>query len=116
MTVACIAGVLPAIAASVGKMKDHNCVGNTCGVLSLFSTTIFSVGATGFVAVYMVGIGAFIHLGCSSIQTSFASYEVGASCNEECLAAQKHLVNAICNLGKGFGATGVLMFLSAVLG
>jgi hypothetical protein len=100
----------------VGKIKDHNCIGNTCGVLSLFSTTIFSVGVTGAVAVYMSFLGVFIHMGCSSIQTSFASYEVGASCNEECLAAQKHLVDAICNLGKGFGATGVLMFLSAVLG
>jgi hypothetical protein len=115
-SLACIAGVLPALAGALGKMKDHNCVGNTCGVLSLFSTTILSVGATGFVAVYMVGIGALIHLGCSSIQTLYADYETDSTCNEECLAAQKHLVEAICNLGKGFGATGMLMFLSTALG
>jgi len=64
----------------------------------------------------MAVIGAFIHLLCSSVETSFAAYEVGASCNEECLAAQQHLLDAVCDLGKGFGATGVLMFLSAVLG
>jgi hypothetical protein len=115
-SLACIVGVLPALAGSLGKMKDHNCVGNTCGVLSLFSTTILSVGATGFVAVYMTFLGAYIHLGCSTIQTMYADYENDSTCNEECLAAQKHLVDAICNLGKGFGATGMLMFLSAVLG
>jgi hypothetical protein len=113
---ACIVGVLPALAGAVGKMKDQQCLGNTCGVLSLFSTTILSLGAAGGIAVYLTIIGAYIHLACTSIKTTYATYETGPSCNEDCLAAQKHLVDEVCDLGKAFGATGLLMFLSAVLG
>ena len=170
---ACIVGVLPALLGAIGKMMENNCLGNTCGVASLCSTTLCSLGAAGGVriimqtthqqghcasrlkffffsffflffllssfffllssascfllpvfsfigrekiAFYLTVIGAYIHLACTTVQASFATYEAGPSCNEECLAAQKHLVDEICDLGKAFGATGVLMALSAILG
>lgn len=113
---ACIVGVLPALLGAIGKMMENNCLGNTCGVASLCSTTLCSLGAAGGIAFYLTVIGAYIHLACTTVQASFATYEAGPSCNEECLAAQKHLVDEICDLGKAFGATGVLMALSAILG
>ena len=83
---------------------------------SCFLLPVFSFIGREKIAFYLTVIGAYIHLACTTVQASFATYEAGPSCNEECLAAQKHLVDEICDLGKAFGATGVLMALSAILG
>lgn len=59
---ACIVGVLPALLGSIGKMMENNCLGNTCGVVSLCSTTLCSLGGAGGIAFYLTVIGAYIHL------------------------------------------------------
>jgi len=114
--IAAIVGVLPALAAAAGKMNNHNSMGNCCGVLSLPSTFLLSMGATFGIAFYLVLVGGYITLACQQTETSFMEYEVSPECNAECLAAQKHYVGAICDIGSAAGTTGMLMFLVAVLG
>jgi hypothetical protein len=118
---ACLAsmlGVLPALIGSVGKMKELDCLGNTCGAISLITTPVLSMLATIGLAFWLLIAGVFINTACTLAKTTFASYEgeLKDSCGKECLAAQKAMMDASCNIGSGFGATGILLFVVGVLG